>query len=227
MTAINIIQKSAEILVMADGLGYDARGGPSQAVTKMAMLPHIPLLVAVRGHGSIAHLIVAKFATEKRTGFDAFLEFLAGFAREVIPQTNTHFGTPDFPHEIHAVGFSESRGRLESHFLATSDAYVNRGRGAYTLHTEDEPMVASPQPSEEAITAARFVCPPVRKFDPSDHGVRLMDAQRRTYPDKIGGFLQLARVTREGISSRIIHRWPDEIGKRLAPEASLDGMVGS
>jgi hypothetical protein len=25
----------------------------------------------------------------------------------------------------------------------------------------------------------------------------------------------------------LFHRWPDQIGKRLAPEASLDGMVGS
>ena len=64
-------------------------------------------------------------------------------------------------------------------------------------------------------------------FDVADHGVKLTDAQRRTYPDMIGGFMQLARVTREGISSRIIHRWPDEIGKRLAPEASLDGVVGA
>jgi hypothetical protein len=36
-----------------------------------------------------------------------------------------------------------------------------------------------------------------------------MDAQRRTYPDKIG--LQVARVTREGISSQVIHRWPNDI----------------
>lgn len=213
MTAVNIIQKVGEIVVMADGLGYAAHGGPSQSVAKMAMLPHIPLLVAVRGHVSIAHVIVARFATEKATGFDAFLEFLAGFAREIIPQTCTHFGTPDFPHEIYAVGFSHARGRLESHFMATSDAYASGGRGAYTLHLEDEPMVASPQPSDEAINAARFVCPTARKFDPLDDGVKLMDAQRRTHPDMIGGFVQLARVTREGISSRIIHRWPDEIGQ--------------
>ena len=227
MTAINIIQRSGEILVMADGLGSDGRDGPSRYVTKMAMLPHIPVLVAVRGHVSIAHLIIGRFAVEKTNGFDAFLEFLPGLAREITPQVCTHFGTPDIPHEVYAVGFSESRGRLESHFMATGDVYAHRGREAYTLHLEDEPMAASPQPSEEAITAARFVCPTVKKFDATDHGVKLMDAQRRTYPDMIGGFVQLARVTREGISSRIIHRWPDEIGKRLAPEASLEGMVGA
>jgi hypothetical protein len=216
MTAINIVQRSGEILVMSDGRGSDMQGGAPRSITKMAILPHIPLLVAVRGFSGVAHLIVTRFATEGLGGFDAFLEFLPGFAREIVSLICTHHRTPDFPHELYAVGFSEMRGRLESHFLATSDAYASRGRGAYSLHKEDEPMVASPQPSEEAITAARFVCPTVKKFDATDHGVKLMDAQRRTYPDMIGGFVQLARVTREGISSRVIHRWPDEIGKRLA-----------
>jgi len=37
-----------------------------------------------------------------------------------------------------------------------------------------------------------------------------------------------ATTTADAVTSpRIIRRWPDEIGKRLAPEASLDGMVGS
>ena len=31
----------------------------------------------------------------------------------------------------------------------------------------------------------------------------------------VGGFLQLTTVTEDEISTRIIHRWPDEIGKPL------------
>jgi hypothetical protein len=67
-------------------------------------------------------------------------------------------------------------------------------------------MQAAPQPSYGAIEAAGFVVPKLEKFDPADHGVKLMDAQRRTYPEAVGGFMQLSRVTREGISSRIVHR---------------------
>jgi hypothetical protein len=31
----------------------------------------------------------------------------------------------------------------------------------------------------------------------------------------VGGFLQLTTVTKREISTRFIHRWADEIGKRL------------
>jgi hypothetical protein len=207
MTAINIVQRSGDILVMADGLGYDPNGGPSRNVTKMAMLPHIPVLVAVRGLSGVAHVIVAKFAVDRTGDFDSFLEFVPGFARQIVPEMCAHSKTPDFPHEIYVVGFSRERARLESYFMATSDSYASRGREAYTLHLENEPMIATPQPVDEAITAARFVCPAAIEFDPSNHGVKLMDAQRRTYPGTIGRFLQVARVTREGISSHVIHRW--------------------
>src|ERR1700728_4573308 len=98
MTAINIIQRPGEILVMADGLGADPNGGPSRVITKMAMLPHIPLLVAVRGLTGVAHLAVSKFASEQENDFDSYLEFLPGWAREVIPQVCTHLGEPDYPH---------------------------------------------------------------------------------------------------------------------------------
>src|ERR1700722_1762902 len=106
MTAINIIQRPGEILVMADGLGADPNGGSSRTITKMAMLPHIPLLVAVRGLSGGAHLAVSQFAMEQENGFDSYLEYLPGRAREVIPQVCTHFGVPGCPHEIYSVGFS-------------------------------------------------------------------------------------------------------------------------
>jgi hypothetical protein len=77
----------------------------------------------------------------------------------------------------------------------------------YTLYLEHEPMIATPQPVDEAITEARFVCPTAENFDAANHGVRLMDAQHRTYSDKIGKFVQLARVTAKGVSSGVIHRW--------------------
>jgi hypothetical protein len=31
----------------------------------------------------------------------------------------------------------------------------------------------------------------------------------------VGGFLQLTSITEREISTRIIHRWSDEIGKRI------------
>jgi hypothetical protein len=51
----------------------------------------------------------------------------------------------------------------------------------------------------------------------------LQRGYRETYGPKrietswVGGFLQLTTVTESEISSRVIHRWPDQIGKRIRP----------
>ena len=31
----------------------------------------------------------------------------------------------------------------------------------------------------------------------------------------VGGFVQLTSITREAITTKIIHRWPDEIGEQI------------
>jgi hypothetical protein len=93
--------------------------------------------------------------------------------------------------------------------MACSDVYEGMGRPAYTLHLSEEPMTAAPQPSDAAISAVGFQCPEAPGFDPASHGVKLMDAPRRTYPEAVGRFMQLSRVTREGLSSHVIHRWLD------------------
>ena len=38
---------------------------------------------------------------------------------------------------------------------------------------------------------------------------------RKIQSSRVGGFLQLTTVTQDGISSKVIHRWPDKIGKRI------------
>ncbi len=208
MTAVNIIQKAGEILVMTDGLGL-AKGGPRET-TKVSLLPHLPLLVAVRGNSALAHVLTAKFASEVSGTFEDFLALLPELARKLSPAIDA-LQKADVPNEIYVVGFSTERSRIESWFMACSDAYAAMGRPAFTVHLGDEPMTAAPQPSESAIKAARFECPTARKFDPFGAGIKLMDAQRRTYPEAIGRFVQLSRVTRDGISSKIIHRWPNEL----------------
>jgi hypothetical protein len=61
-------------------------------------------------------------------------------------------------------------------------------------------------------------------------GIALAEAQRRTLIVPvgstakvygIGGFLQLTTITSEAVSSRVIHRWPeDKIGQRIVPIGS-------
>jgi hypothetical protein len=216
MTAVNIVQRPGEVLVMTDGLRTLRSGASGHPCAKVSILPHIPLLVAVRGWTCLPHLMTARFASDGvGATFDDFLKFVPSFAQEVIPQLNAKFGEVA-PAEFYIVGFSDERSRLETWKMASTDAYAARGQHPFELCFEEEPMTAAPRPSDEAIKAARFVCPTARKYDPLDHGLKMMDAQRRTCPDAIGEFLQLSRVTKEGISSHVIHRWPDTVGNGMA-----------
>lgn len=203
MTAVIIIQRAGEILVATDGLGT----GGQQNCGKVAMLPHVPVLIAVRGYLALSHITMTRFAADGGSTFEDFLSFAPGFAREIIPQLAVGSGAPPVPCEAYIAGFSGARSRLEVWKFCDTDAYAFRGQKPFDLCPEEEPMIAAPPPSDDAAREARFVCPTVRKFDMLDHGLKLMDAQRRTYPSEVGSFMQVSRITREGISSRVVHRW--------------------
>lgn len=45
---------------------------------------------------------------------------------------------------------------------------------------------------------------------------RVLDLQRKRWPGTIGGFGQITTVSRAGIVTRVIKRWPDKLGAPLA-----------
>jgi len=63
------------------------------------------------------------------------------------------------------------------------------------------------------------------KFDPTRDGMRVLEIQRRHLPDwpasvnhhVVGGFAQLTTITENSIETKIIHRWPDEVGQPIRP----------
>jgi hypothetical protein len=94
----------------------------------------------------------------------------------------------------------------DTSLLPSSDAILNAFRDRYPA----------------GVTAA--------DLDPVADGIATMEIQRElAVPDvdrgggiafRPGSFVQLTTVTPTEITTRIIHRWPDEIGKRLAPDAA-------
>jgi hypothetical protein len=64
------------------------------------------------------------------------------------------------------------------------------------------------QTGYEGIGGVSFATFDVEALDPPPIG---------TGHRQVGGFIQHTEVTADGISTRIIQRWPDEIGKVIAP----------
>jgi hypothetical protein len=55
--------------------------------------------------------------------------------------------------------------------------------------------------------------------DPAVDGLKVFEILRRhRVPGAmVGGFVQLTTVTRDEISTRVIHRWPDRVGEPISP----------
>ncbi|MGY2806391.1 hypothetical protein [Bradyrhizobium sp. USDA 4506] len=57
-------------------------------------------------------------------------------------------------------------------------------------------------------------------IDPEVDGLAVLELQRANPHQEdgdfcyVGGFAQLTTVTREAVTSRIIHRWPDKVGEK-------------
>jgi hypothetical protein len=69
----------------------------------------------------------------------------------------------------------------------------------------------------------------VDDLDPVEDGIRVAEIQRAKWiisggTTKPGGFLQLATVTTDGMSTRIIHRWADEVAS-TEPQPAYSGPV--
>ena len=103
---------------------------------------------------------------------------------------------------------------------------------AFKLHpAPDTAGAINPLPAPDAMDAIGWEIPnPIETFDPVLDGLKLLEAQRRTrrplgrgpgavFAHVVGGFAQHTVVTENGISSNVIHCWPDEIGRRIEPEA--------
>jgi hypothetical protein len=219
MTSIITINRPEKIVIISDGRGKTA-AGVAHTFSKCALIPGAPAIVAARGLGQVCHQLAADSAT---LSFDDLLKHGAAMMREYIKRVKGAPGVKALlgKEEITLAGFSTREDRLALYMMVLDDRYAVRGWKPYTFNEISDEITAAPQPSPENIEAAGFVCPEAVDFDPATHGLALMEAQRLApgYADLIGNYIQASTVTRDGVSARIVYRWPDEIGKRIKPDA--------
>jgi hypothetical protein len=212
MTAINIVQKKDEILIMTDGAGIGPGGMMNAMVSKVSIIPPALTVIAARGPIQLAPLCALKMQCEGLT-FDAFIEILPDLARAFLRDIVSKMAGIQEQAEITVAGWSDREGAFAVYMMPCDDRYV--GVHPYSLVRHD-PSAAHVSP---AIDPAAFRMPPLESFRAELHGVVLMEKQRQEqeYRGAIGGFLQSTRITRRGISSRIMYFWPDKIGYSIDP----------
>ena len=138
----------------------------------------------------------------------------------VIVSTLPHAGVFDPGFELWIVGYPTGSDEAKVYLLPTHGNHP--GATAWAVN-EVAGSIAAPPPQPQHwgdLTEDNF--------DPERDGIALLEAQRLVSmpldsrkPGNVGcivgGFAQLTVLSRSGVNSRVIHRWPDRIGERMDP----------
>jgi hypothetical protein len=218
VTAINVIRFRDAVHVGTDGLAYTG-GGSTALAPKIYFAPHQPLVLATRGTLGAAQtfgMLVALY-------WDRFDAVVAGI-EAAFPGLHENYrrstGLPeDLPEvcntEVIFAGWSAARGQAEAYYIRAGDA---ESSFESMKLIEVGYVFAAPWPS--SLT-------PAANLTEDEDSVRanmlaIAEAQRREFPQQVGGFLQLTTLTKETITSRILRRWdlPDRTELQLATKAA-------
>ena len=248
MTAINVIRQAKAVHILSDGVFCNAEGVICELGPNVFSLPHLPAAIAIRGPTQFMPFLVHRLARECQS-FDNLLAGIVPIALEVhisVPMTLGYGNvTPNF--DLVVVGWSAKRNRAES-FLVTSEHHVSENdHGAWRLVELPDVLITPPVGMAQIQFLKWKVPESAEAFRPDIDGIKLLEAQRLSqgslslkYPNEefgfsVGGFIQLTSVCNRGVSSAILHRWPDKAGQKIAigvdgcenPEKSAGGgMTG-
>lgn len=234
MTAINVIRQASAVHVLSDGVFCDPDGVVCEIGPNAFELPHLPAVLAIRGPTHFMPFLVHRLARECRC-FDDLIRRVVAAALEVyasFPMTlgTVGFGAVEPGFELVVAGWSTKRNKPESYLVAGVEPEFRQGRKrkAWELLELPEVLIA-PRIGDAQIGSIRWTVPEsAETFQPEVDGLKLLEAQRRLrgasdgHPQRglahrIGGFIQLATISPDGIVSRILQRWPDEVGRKIEP----------
>lgn len=213
MSAINVLIQSDRVHLYTDAAAYQPDGRLDGIVQKVRSMPHLNCAAAMRGP-FIGFAPIMEEISAARTSFDSLREAMPRLLRtcavaydHLLDQCSE---SPDF--EVVIAGISETAG---------PSAYLVPSHACY-----GEPWSIIDLAGLSATPASEHVHQRIREIaasrspdqlDPVADGLAIMEAQRAKGSGAfVGGFAQLTTIDADGVHSRVIHRWPDQIGRKAA-----------
>ena len=212
MSAINVLIQTDRVHLYTDAAIYQPDGQLSGIGPKVRMMPHINAAIAMRGSflglAPIAEELSAAPSFDKLRGgiVDCLKKCVVAYGH-LLDQCN--FG-PNF--EVVIAGISET-GRPVAYLVASHDRH-----GEPWSIVDLDGLSATPAPDVVHqriydIAAGRNA----DQLDPVADGLAIMEAQRAAGEGAfVGGFAQLTTIDADGVHSRVIHRFPDRLGEKVA-----------
>ncbi|MGR4929051.1 hypothetical protein ACIPUD_19980 [Bradyrhizobium sp. CAR08] len=225
MSAANIIVASDGAHLISDSLVWDTADQTVTAIcNKVIMLPQLKAAATIRAeHFMVFQAVSLALSTMIARDFDEFRAKIRDTLME-LDERLAELGHRS-PFEVSVIGISESNGPTGFR-ITTLSAPITSEQIVQPWQIVEMPRGFNPCPcnseaEEREIRQALTVAP--ASLD--GHAVAALTAQREIarrdfeagrQPCFIGGFAQLTTVTRDAVTSRIIHRWPDVVGERVA-----------
>lgn len=231
MTAINIIitgqiTKRKRIAFLTDGAVYDANGVLLGFGTKVLPIAHLRAGIAARG----SVFALPAYAAHLGDAFATFDDLVAN-GQDVVERVYDEAlykmaESRETEIEVVIAGFSEATAAPAIYVAASRDTY-----GTPFAFCRMPDAVFAPGPIDEALAARgfKFIEDFELRFRPEVDGLWLLEEQRSrpwsiTSGDDregfvIGGFVHLTEIAPDGTSiQKILKRWPDKVGSKIAPE---------
>jgi hypothetical protein len=235
MTALNIIRQGEIVHIISDGVFCDSNGIVCELAPNTWSLPHLPAAIGISGSPHIMPFLVNRLGRECRS-FDDIPNKIVPIALDVhisFPMTYGNFGWGDVRPEFDlvAAGWSEARRRPVSYLVTRSNRSTGSPHsGGFWEVIELPDALIAPPVSKQTFALAGWNLPDSpQTFRPESDGIRLLETQRLSpvpinpkEPDGnhgfvVGGFVLLTSISANGVSERVLHRWPDRIGRKIVP----------
>jgi hypothetical protein len=190
------------------------------------MLPYVNAVIGCRGNQLISLMITNGVAAEcaKFRTLDGLKNYLVGAVRATFDAGAASWIKLQGPHclemDIIVAGWSETRGP-DSYLLRTLEGTPTP---AWQIIDTADVLLT---PSSDAIFAEVGEVLGDQSRDLTDSEIIKVAELQRGYIEPmglkqiptswVGGFLQVTTITEREISTRIIHRWNDRIGRKIEP----------
>jgi hypothetical protein len=220
MSAANVIVQRNVVHLYTDGAAFDADGNVIWIGSKVSLCPNIPCAIAFRGSAMVSGILAAEIEGASGGSFDRLRKEIGGRLLECSKRYTSYFQSCEWGPEFDVVvaGWSETDGpsayRVSSH-EQYGDAWVVQGLDGLSCLPGDESIRL------RMVEIVKDVAD-TEELLPLDHGLAIMQAQRAPVSHfggrshtVVGGFCQLTSITRAAISTRVLHRWPDQIGSAI------------
>jgi len=222
MTAINVFLRRDRAIMMTDAAMYTPQGVIVGFGQKAVAMPRQRAVIACRGAQKVTALLAMELSITYPS-FDAMAENAEADLRTYHEQHLMELaalGMQDI--NVVVAGWSDRiNGPAGFYYDSTVDVFgmVDGFVGGPLINDEELDNLHSIECEIDVDVA-------VADFDPIRHGIPFMEAQRRMRIEVsdiadpisiVGGHILLTDVTRDGVSQRVIHEWPDEVGAPIEP----------